>query len=140
MDKLKVKKELEKRTDNIIMILNDFVNTKGVKNALSDNRSKIGKSQLNNLLRSVRQASSVEELKLLISYKEAKEYRGNGWATNCEGKSLSQQLNLSIKKVEEIAKEIGDELSLDDIRELKLQAVEKFLGYLYWKGTEIANS
>lgn len=117
-----------------------------MEDVFGNQRGKIGRTQLNSLLQNAQNASSVEELKLFISYKESK---GNGWEIKKEGKSVAKHLIDSIEKVEKLASNVRksvDEKTLDhekitddDMRKIKLMMVEKFLGYLYWKGTTMAS-
>lgn len=146
MNQVLVKNEIDKLTNNILNELETFANIKGMEDVFGNQRGKIGRTQLNSLLQNAQNASSVEELKLFISYKESK---GNGWEIKKEGKSVAKHLIDSIEKVEKLASNVRksvDEKTLDhekitddDMRKIKLMMVEKFLGYLYWKGTTMAS-
>lgn len=137
-------KRIGEKTDVILEKLKNFIEYREVKNALKSKSGAdvIGRGQLNSLLRNSREANSVEEIKLLIAYKEAKD-KGKGWNYDCGGITLAQKLLETIREVEKVASTVYEELTKEnidiDLRIVKLKVVEKFLGYLYWQGTVIAN-
>jgi len=148
-----VKKEINKKTDEILNEINRFSCIKDIRGAFVDDDNedgkrdkKIGRTQLASLLSDVKNASTVDEIKLYISYKKAKAKK-NSWATVCDNKTVAEHLIDSIKNMEQLAeslkplieKDQGEILTQEDMRVIKLMIVEKFLGYLYWKGTVMAN-
>ena len=149
MKQLLLKNEIDGLTDTILGEVENLTNMKGMEDVFSykdSDRRRIGRTQLSSLLQNCRNASSAEELKLFISYKEAKE---NGWDIRIQGRSIAQRLIDSIIRVEGLSSDVinavnsklpeDEKILEDDRRKIKLMLVEKFLGYLYWKGTTMAN-
>lgn len=148
MNRLLVKMEIDKRTDDIIKELDTFTGTKGISGAFGrDNNTssdrKIGRSQLASLLSDCKNAASVDEMKLYINYKKAK---GNGWNDRVNGRAVADYLIDALNNVEKLADNIREALKLknedvnsDDMRQIRLMLCEKFFGYLYWKGTALSS-
>lgn len=136
MDDILVRNEINSLTNIILSEVDNFSNP--VASAFGG-RNKIGRTQLNSLLMNVKNASSVEELKLFIKYKESKD-GSKGWGQVFNNVTVAQRLINSITNVENLYKKVRiTSPSEDDITVLKLMLVEKFLGYLYWKGTILAH-
>lgn len=146
MNQVLVKSEIDKVTNTILDEVDSFSKKPKMNDVFGNGRNKIGRTQLNSLLMNVRNAVSVEELILFISYKEAK---GQGWEQVCGGKTVAKHLIESLRTVENLADNIrtyvdknsskDEQITEDDMRVIKLMLAEKFLGYLYWKGTVMAN-
>ena len=127
-------------TEEIMDILNELDKVKNIENAFR--RDGIGSSQLSLLLRAVKKASCIEEVKLFISYQSAKENKNKSWNVKIDGIKISNIVIEKINKVIDLASKksitekgfVFKDLSSDDIRRLKLKLCEKFLGYFYWKG------
>lgn len=130
-------KKINEYSEEIIGIVNDM-DSDGFKNAFLDDKKenkkdkKLAKSQLSTILNSIKSANSVEEIKLFIKYQET---RIKGWKQIVENETLANLIIGKIDEVTRLAEEIKSNNSEFDLREIKLGLVEKFLGYLYWKGT-----
>lgn len=128
--------------EEIMAIINELDNINNIRDAFNGNGS-IGRTQLDLLLRAIRKANSVEEVKLFISYQSAKSRRNESWDKTISGRKISDIVIEKINKILDLASENSltgkgftfEDLSSDDIRNLKLKLCEKFLGYFYWKGT-----
>lgn len=123
-------------TENVMKILEELDNIPDIQNAFRGRG--IGKSQLDILLRAVRKANCIEEIKLFIKYQSAKASNGNSWNTLVGQNKISDVI---IEKINQLIGLVSNEvierenLTTDDVRILKLKLSEKFFGYLYWKGT-----
>ena len=122
-------------------ILNELDKVKNIENAFR--RGGIGRTQLDLLLRAVRKANSVEEVKLFINYQSAKANNNESWNIKIGERKISDIVIEKINNVIDLASRnsitekgfVFNDLSSDNIRKLKLKLCEKFLGYFYWKGT-----
>jgi len=158
---LHVKRVLTENTDRLISEIKDLMDKKGLKKVIShkdQDSVRIGRSQFQTLMRIAKEAGSLDELILWLSYQEAKnvEIRYNredrkSWALPCAGNnSAAQHVIASLKLItEEMLKKIqsthslsNDQeragkivLSADEERTVKLVIAEKYLGYLYWQAT-----
>lgn len=130
-------KTVDESSEKIVNIVNSLDGIKDFSNAFSDRIKdrKVGRSQLSNLLNSARTANSVEELKLFIKYQES---RYSNWAQRVGNKTLAEQVIEKINEVMKLAEEAETLHPELNFVELKLKMAEKFLGYLYWKGTVYA--
>ena len=148
MKEVLIRNQIDNLTDIILEELENLTSMSGMEDVFSEreiDKKKIGRSQLNSLLQNSRNASSVEELKLFIAYKEAKEEKNQGWARKINDETVAQRFISSINEVEKLADNVvetverdlsnNEKITEDDIRIIKLSLVEKFLGYMYWKGT-----
>lgn len=130
-------KKINEYSEEIIGIVNDM-DSDSFKNAFLEDKKenkkdkKLAKSQLSTILNSIKSANSVEEIKLFIKYQET---RIKGWKQIVENETLADLIIGKIDEVTKLAEEIKSNNSEFDLREIKLGLVEKFLGYLYWKGT-----
>lgn len=135
-----VKSVLVKETNSFLDEIDRLMKEDGVEKAI-----RIGRTQIKTIMDGVNKAASVEELFLFISYQESKR---NGWDMPCDNKkSVAQNVIDSIRKImDEMQSEIqtawdvletGKELDEEDIRILRLNIAEKYMGYLYWQTTII---
>lgn len=125
----------DENSENILKIINSLEDVYGFKNAFSDYKGKIGRTQLSKLLNAIRSANSVEEIKLFIKYQESRKI---GWDQKCDEKSLAETLLDKINEVMELSEKQDFAKYGLELREVKLKMAEKFFGYLYWQGTVYA--
>ncbi|AVP55250.1 hypothetical protein C3B72_08865 [Clostridium tetani] len=85
----------------------------------------IGISQFRDVANICKECECCEEIKLLIQYKTAK---GNGWNNKIPyGNSGRKFGDIVVEYIEKI------ERNFDKDENLKIDAVSKFFGYLFWK-------
>jgi len=96
------------------------------------NKNEIPKRrQYSGMVQAAAQASCVEELVLLIQYKNAKEGSMLKWT------ELADPLVETITNLKDLAREVASSLKKEnetDINRYHLQLAKMFLGYLMWKG------
>lgn len=136
---MRINEYVDRCSDEIVKIVNDFDNINGFSQGFGNGRGLIGRTQLSNLLNASKNANSIEEIKLFIAYQASRSNGREGWNRQVGSKTISEEICSKIDKVLELAneeklKEINA-LDLDKLVEIKLKLGEKFLGYLYWKGT-----
>jgi len=136
----KIKKIVDSYSEEIVKIVNNLDKIEQFKKCFGDNKA-IGKSQLSNLIKVVKNANSIEEVKLFLAYQAAKDNKK--W-----GKRIKTFSATEIPVAEVVLEAINEVLNLIDMEEceklgitkeneiieLKLKLSEKFFGYLYWKG------
>ncbi len=131
-------------TDKIVAYVNELDKYSKIREVFTkrEDSKKIGRSQLTKLLDSCKNASSVEELKLYIKYQAAKANKGQSWNSIIDNNNITfvQYVLGKIDELIVIAENIYEKVNGEiELRIIKLKVVEKFLGYLYWKGTVIGN-
>ncbi|MEN8905343.1 MAG: hypothetical protein ABF289_05240 [Clostridiales bacterium] len=136
---IKYKNELKKITEDIFKIANNF--NKEYKNMIEkENKYELDKriistTQFSNILRNMNNISCVEEFKLFIRYQESRDKKKKiKWAMElADKKTIAECLIDSINKIIEL---VDREKSLFeneiDKERLKLECIEKMLGYCYW--------
>lgn len=108
------KKQLEACVPELISLTEDFV--KVLKNKKESGGKVPGLTQFTGLVAAGQQATCVEELKLFILYKEAKQGTSKEWA----------------RLAEPLVKIVGEVCEMTPSDELQLPLVQRFLGYLMW--------
>ena len=136
-----VKQTLVENSEEMITEIERLIDEDGVGVA-----AKIGRTQFEAIMKNASHASCVSELCLFISYQESKR---QGWDTICRSEKVPKSrrsvaenvigsMNTVVDKIYNKIK--GDDALSDerDIRRVKIQIAEKYLGYLYWKITVIS--
>ena len=123
------KQEIINLVDEISDI-EDFLETIQDEDNKKDKRSskfkkRIGISQFRDIANMCKKCECCEEIKLLIQYKTAK---GNGWNNKIPDKSNGKKFgDIVVEYIEKI------ERNFEKDENLKIDAVSKFFGYLFWK-------
>ncbi|ENJ9653017.1 hypothetical protein AB2T14_000604 [Clostridium botulinum] len=88
-------------------------------------KKRIGISQFRDIANICKECECCEEIKLLIQYKTAK---GNGWNNKIPYENSGRKFgDIVVEYIEKI------ERNFDKDENLKIDAVSKFFGYLFWK-------
>lgn len=132
MEAILMQKAIDERAEQILHVLNGFLQHQGVQQAVGKN---IGRTQLMQLLTASKQAVTIEEVKLWVKYKAAKDK--SKWGSICGNQSVADLLVASLEQLEPLAREIGEAYQETDLRRIRLGLMEKLFGYLYWQGTVI---
>ena len=125
-----LKNKIDKQASNIIKLVDEFA--KQHFDAITKTRD--GKKQFTDLVEASSQASCIDEFKLYIKYKAAKEGTRSLWG------GIANPFNAKIDKlIENIAKKIEEDdeivkLEIDKDDEIvKLEVLKRFCGYLMWR-------
>jgi len=117
-----LKKAIDKKTPEIITLVNNFAK----RNYDVITKTRDGKRQFTELIEAAAQACCVDEFKLYIRYKGAKEGTRSLWG------GLANPLNAQINELSKtLAKDIANECG-ENIEIVDLDVLRRFCGYLMW--------
>lgn len=127
-----LKKSIDEWTPAIIALVNGFANQHfDAITRTRDGKKQDGKKQFVDLVEAAAQACCIDEFKLYIKYKGAKEGTRSLWG------GLSNSFNV---KIDELMKEVADKiekaignLQAMDSEIIKLEVLKRFCGYLMWR-------
>ena len=112
-------KSIDEKAGDIIAVVNGFAK----QNYGTITRTRDGKKQFVDLVEAAAQACCIDEFKLYIKYKGAKEGTRSLWG------NLANPLNASIDKLME---GVADKIEKDN-ETVKLEVLRRFCGYLMWR-------
>lgn len=136
---MNIQEIVNQHSEEIVNIVNSLDLIK-CSECFGNQKNRIGRSQLAKLLNAIQSANSIEEVKLFLYYQAAREKNSSGWNRQVDNKNVSQIICEKIDEVITLCTEnLGIDITAQELVELKLKAGEKFLGYLYWKGTIYAS-
>ena len=114
-----LKNAIDDRARDIIDLVNDFAKQNG--DTITKTRD--GKKQFVDLVEAASQACCIDEFKLYIKYKGAKEGTRSLWG------GLANPFNAKIDKLMET---VADKIEKDN-EIVKLEVLRRFCGYLMWR-------
>jgi hypothetical protein len=116
---LNIKNAIDERAPDIIRLVDEFARQHY--DAITKTRD--GKKQFVDLVEAAAQACCIDEFKLYIKYKSAKEGTRSLWG------SLANPFNAKIDKLIET---VANKIEADN-ETVKLEVLKRFCGYLMWR-------
>jgi len=114
-----LKVTIDEKGRDIVKLVNEFAD----QHFDTITKTRDGKKQFTDLVEAAAQACCIEEFKLYIKYKGAKEGTRSLWG------GLAYPFNLMIEKlIREVANKIDE-----DNEAVKLEVLKRFCGYLMWR-------
>jgi len=113
------KEAIDQKAPQIINLVNEFATM----NFDTITRTRDGKKQFVDLVEATGQACCIDEFKLYVKYKGAKEGTRSLWG------NLANPFNA---KIDELMTTVADEIEKNS-EPLKLEVLKRFCGYLMWR-------
>ena len=115
-----LKESIDERAKDIIAIVNEFAKTYS---EIITSSSETRKKQFVDLVEAASQACCVDEFKLYIKYKGAKEGTRSLWG------NLANPFNA---RIDALIEKVADEIDKDN-EDVRLEVLRRFCGYLMWR-------